>query len=166
MTTGYTCHCCGKHHDEIAMSYVADEPIYFQSMSPKEREQRVEGMHYLYVLDKEHFFVRGNIFLPVIDTDEVFAWGVWSTISRENFGIMIHHWETEGRENIVQPAFGYLSNPLPYPDTMNLNMMIHTSPVGEFPYFELEPTNHPLAIEQREGITMARVHEINKLMQG
>jgi hypothetical protein len=28
------------------------------------------------------------------------------------------------------------------------------------PYVELEPTDHPLAIEQREGVTLARVVEI------
>lgn len=28
------------------------------------------------------------------------------------------------------------------------------------PYIELEPTEHPLAMEQREGITMERVKQI------
>ena len=28
------------------------------------------------------------------------------------------------------------------------------------PYVDLEPTDHPLAIEQREGITAARAREI------
>lgn len=32
--------------------------------------------------------------------------------------------------------------------------------VGERPYVELEPTDHPLAIEQRAGITQDRGREI------
>jgi hypothetical protein len=32
--------------------------------------------------------------------------------------------------------------------------------LGERPSVELEPTSHPLAVEQRNGITVARVHEI------
>jgi hypothetical protein len=37
---------------------------------------------------------------------------------------------------------------------------VHTRPVGERPFVELEPTEHPLAVEQRTGITLDRVREI------
>ena len=33
------------------------------------------------------------------------------------------------------------------------------------PYVELEPTDHPLAIEQRNGITLERVKEIQEIIQ-
>jgi len=36
---------------------------------------------------------------------------------------------------------------------------VHTQPVGVRPVVELEPTDHPLAVEQRTGITVARVQE-------
>ena len=40
-------------------------------------------------------------------------------------------------------------------------------PVGQCPWVELEPTDHPLALEQREGITLARVQEIaEKILHG
>lgn len=38
--------------------------------------------------------------------------------------------------------------------------MIHPRADGIRPYIELEPTDHPLAVEFREGITMERVQEI------
>ncbi len=38
--------------------------------------------------------------------------------------------------------------------------MVQTQPVGMRPLVELETTDHPLAIEQREGITMDRVLEL------
>jgi hypothetical protein len=41
-----------------------------------------------------------------------------------------------------------------------LKTHVHTRPVGQRPYIELEPTDHPLAVEQRNGITMARVRDI------
>jgi hypothetical protein len=31
--------------------------------------------------------------------------------------------------------------------------MVHTQPVGFRPQVEVEPTAHPLAVEQREGVT-------------
>jgi hypothetical protein len=37
---------------------------------------------------------------------------------------------------------------------------VHLRSGGRRPAIELEPTDHPLAIEQREGISIARVEEI------
>ena len=59
-----------------------------------------------------------------------------------------------------------LSTALPiYPDTINLATNVHTRAVGVRPFVELEPTEHPLALEQRNGITWARVLEIASIMQ-
>ncbi len=85
---------------------------------------------------------------------------VWVSLSEKNFDRMCELWETEGREK-EPPYFGWLSTALPcYTNTMNLKTHVHTQPVGERPLVELEPTNHPLSIEQQKGITMARVQEI------
>jgi hypothetical protein len=86
--------------------------------------------------------------------------GVWVSLSEANFERMSELWETLGREN--EPAyFSWLSTSVPcYPDTLNLKAHVHNRPLGERPLVELEPTEHPLAVEQRDGITMARVKEI------
>ena len=34
---------------------------------------------------------------------------------------------------------------------------MHTSPIGERPWIELEPTDRPLAVDQRDGISYERV---------
>ena len=55
----------------------------------------------------------------------------------------------------------WLSTSLPcYPDTLNLKAQVQTRPLGMRPYVELEPTDHPLAMEQRTGISIERVREI------
>jgi hypothetical protein len=41
--------------------------------------------------------------------------------------------------------------------------MVHLRDYGKRPFLELEPTEHPLAVEQRGGITVARVGEILSL---
>ncbi len=76
-------------------------------------------------------------------------------------------WDEEGREN-EPPYFGWLSVELPYPvSTLNLKTLVHTRPVGFRPLVEVEPTDHPLATEQRNGITLARVQEIaGEMMHG
>ncbi len=47
-----------------------------------------------------------------------------------------------------------------YPSTLSLKTHVHTRPVGVRPFVELEPTDHPLAVELRTGIAMQRVREI------
>ncbi|MEU3556908.1 DUF2199 domain-containing protein [Streptomyces fragilis] len=121
------------------------------------------------VIKGEHFFVKGLIEIPVRDSavpgGEVFEWGVWVSLSAQNFRRSDELWETPGRE-AEPPYFGWLNTSLPLysPSTLNLRTNVHTREVGRRPYVELEPTDHPLAVEQREGITLARVREIAETM--
>ena len=143
------------------MSYGVDAPAYWDRayaddpMSLLDQEQCI--------IEGEHFFVRGRIVIPILDAtaDEEFDWGVWVSLSRVNFTKALELWTTEGRER--EPFyFGWLSTELPIyePTTLQLKTHVHTQRVGKRPLIELEPTDHPLAVEQRNGITMARVAEI------
>jgi len=59
------------------------------------------------------------------------------------------------------PYFGWLSNSIDlYPETLNLKTNLHSGDIGQRPCLLLEPTDHPLAVEQRSGITMQRVRQI------
>ncbi|HEX4157709.1 MAG TPA: DUF2199 domain-containing protein, partial [Rhizomicrobium sp.] len=63
------------------------------------------------------------------------------------------------------PKFGWLSNNLSlYPETLSLKTNLHLRGGGIRPFIELEPTDHPLAIEQREGISIERVEEIAAML--
>ncbi|MGW2424239.1 DUF2199 domain-containing protein [Streptomyces sp. NPDC001709] len=113
------------------------------------------------VIRRQHYFVKGLIEIPVIGSDVVFSWGVWVSLSRENFSQAVDLWDRPGRE-AEKPYFGWLTTDLPVYSTTTLNLKthVHTRPVGERPCVELEPTDHPLAVEQRMGITLDRVREI------
>ncbi|MBM7784607.1 hypothetical protein JOD67_001287 [Tenggerimyces flavus] len=108
----------------------------------------------------EHFFVRGRLVLNVRDADQPFDWGVWVSLSQANFHRAADLWHDPERVN-EPPYFGWLSTTLPFyePTTLNLATNVHTQPVGSRPTVELQPTDHPLSVEQREGITVARVQE-------
>lgn len=57
--------------------------------------------------------------------------------------------------------FGWLCSALPcYPDTFELKTYVHLQRVPLRPLVELEPTGHPLAVDQREGITEQRARQI------
>ncbi|WP_329453466.1 DUF2199 domain-containing protein (plasmid) [Streptomyces sp. NBC_01724] len=117
------------------------------------------------VIKGQHYFISGLIEIPVMGSEDVFSWGVWVSLSRENFARALEVWNTEGRE-AEKPYFGWLSTELAlYSEgTANLKTNAHTRPVGRRPFIELEPTDHPLAVEQRTGMTQDRVREIAMAM--
>jgi hypothetical protein len=66
------------------------------------------------------------------------------------------------RQHRLAPTFGWLSSELPGygASTLALKTMLHHQRPGWRPLVDLEPTDHPLSVEQREGITTARVREL------
>jgi hypothetical protein len=143
------------------MSYAVDAPAYWSqsfegdASSMPDQEQCI--------IKAEHCFIRGRIVIPVTGAPSgtEFDWGVWVTLSRANFERALSLWTSPGRE-AQPPYFGWPSTELPiYPrSTLSLKTHVHPQPVGRRPLIELEHTDHPLAFEQRTGITMARVQEI------
>ncbi|OCA84057.1 hypothetical protein A8F94_15110 [Bacillus sp. FJAT-27225] len=158
---GFYCKRCGKFHDELPMSYGSPIPDYVYDIPMEEQESRIEMNDDLCIIDEEYYFIRGCIELPVIDGEGPFTWDVWVSLSKANFNKTIENWDIQGREEELQPMFGWLSTSIPcYPETINLKTMVHTRPVGVTPYIELEPIEHPLALEQRNGITIERIKQL------
>lgn len=156
---GFTCSCCGQFHAELPMNYSATAPYYWDPSFADTDDSLLSSDQC--VIKAEHYFVKGLVEIPVIGSDDVFSWAVWVSLSRENFSRAADMWETPGRE-AESPYFGWLTTELsPYlPSTINLKTHVHTRPVGQRSFIELEPTDHPLAVEQRNGITLDRVREI------
>ncbi len=161
---GFRCRSCGEFHDVLPMHYGAAAPALWFMVPAAERELRCVLSSDQCIIDDKHFFVVGNLEIPVAGVGERFSWDVWVSLSDKNFTRACELWERPGRES-EPPYFGWLTTSLPcYPNTLNLKTRVHTREVGRRPYVELEPAEHPLAVEQREGITMARVQEIAELI--
>ncbi|UQU61304.1 DUF2199 domain-containing protein [Couchioplanes caeruleus] len=159
----FTCGRCAELHPGPPMSYGPPAPAYWSAELAADPDNVLEGE--ICVIRGQGFFVRGLIELPVTGTGETFAWSVWVSQSEESFRDIVAAWDRPGRESRA-PSFGWLSTQLPYdPPTLNLKTRLHTRPVGERPWVELEPTDHPLAVEQRTGITTARIQEIAERMR-
>jgi len=153
------CKVCNCELGEVPMCFGGKSPALLM-VPESEYGDRVEENADQCIVDGKHFFVRGHIELPVTDTGEVFIWSVWVSLSEESFNKMCDEWDTEGREN-SEPYFAWLMTNLPcYPETLHLKTNVQTQPVGFVPLINLQPSEHPLSLEQKNGITMARVHEI------
>ncbi len=155
----FKCTSCNAWHEGMP-TFAADAPLYFYSVPTEQRGSRCVLGSDTCVVDRKQFFVRGCLEIPVQGESDPFIWGVWVSVSKERFGDFAACFDAPKRSHIG-PFFGWLSAELPlYPTTENLKTRLHLRDNGVRPYIELEPTDHPLAMEQRNGISVARVAEI------
>jgi hypothetical protein len=162
MAGSFTCNHCGEVHQDLPMAFGFREPEPCTSVPANQRERRIQLTSDTCILDGEHHFVLGCLDLPITGTGtgDIFRWLVWVSLSEVNYRRMTELWDSTGRES-EPPYFGWLCTCLPgYPETQSLKTNVHTRPVGERPFIELEPTDHPLAVEQRHGISLARARGI------
>src|SRR5688572_8731452 len=93
MNEGFFCNTCGEFHAELPMEFGADAPALYYSIPHDERERRCDLTSDLCVIDGEHFFIRGCLEVPAIDGPQPFVWGVWTSLSKENFKRVFELWE-------------------------------------------------------------------------
>jgi len=168
----WKCRTCEEWHTGPALDFGYDEPEYWgpehaaadrkAKLLPKflRKKPKTFLTKDFCAIDGEYFFVRGLIHLPIIGTGETFRWGVWGSLSRENFEKLLAMDEDPKRTEL--PAmFSWLSTRIPeYPDTLNLKMHAYIQPLGDRQHFLLQPSDHPLAQGYHHGISAERVKEI------
>lgn len=155
-TDGYTCSCCDGVHEGLPPAVGFDAPAFWwEHMADAEGHELTSDTC---VIPGVGLFVRAVLRIPVLDAVDDFEWGVWVSQSQASFDRITSDEASEGDE----PTFGWLSNDLPgyEPSTLELPTLVHPQGPEWRPLVELEPTDHPLSVEQREGITVARVREL------
>jgi hypothetical protein len=173
-TLRWKCHTCEDWHTGPCLDFGYDAPDYWGDeyedssrnamlASDWSRTRHKSFLNEDYcAIDDQNFFVRGIILLPIIGTAQNFCWGVWGSLSRANFEVLLSNDADPGRVKIA-PMFSWLSSQIPeYPDTLNLKMYAHVREGSERPHFELERTDHPLSFEFYGGISPERVKQIMK----
>lgn len=111
-------------------------------------------------MDKQHFFHRGRLTIPINDYKEDLIFNVWTSISEDNFEIRMDAWEDPKRtEN--DPYFGWLQSIIPtYGDTINIKSIALENEVGLIPEIRITEDDHPLRVDQENGITYDQAQEI------
>jgi hypothetical protein len=158
----WACPTCGEPHDGELPAVTAAAPLVWDKASAQERADHFDLTTDTCIWKDEHFFVRGVLELPLKDRDGVLSFGVWTSLSRDSFFRYLPTFDEENEADRLKlpPMFGWFSNSLPgYPETLNLRCSAHARTGGLRPLIELEPTDHPLAIAQREGIPFGQAVE-------
>lgn len=156
----WRCSCCGDLHDTIPNSFGIDEPVYWGDRSKSSPPSGCWIDPDYCVIDDTDYFIRAVLEIPIHDSDERFVLGAWTTLSAANF-------ERE-RQLVSDPTrvdepvyFGWFANRLwQYPDTLNLKCNLITRAPGLRPAIQLQPTEHPLSLEQQNGISQQRFQDL------
>ena len=159
----WTCSRCGQEHVGVPLDWAYDRPVYWDG--PRSGDDWLSEDLCIWTDDdgKRNFFIRGVLYLPILESEETFGYGVWSSLSEQSFKRVYDLWEDPARTD-EPPYFGWLSNSLPgYPETLNLPLDVMTAELDKRPSLVLQDGEHPLVEEQRHGIAMARAREIAEL---
>jgi len=161
-TSRFTCSACGEEHDLDQLSFGADVPGTWHLLTDEERRQSELSSDQCLIVarGKTSLYLRGCLNVPIRGTTEVFTWGVWCSLSEQSFRTISQYWD-DPRRTELPPVFGWLCTAIPtYPDTMYLKTTVSQREVGLRPLVQLEPTAHPLAVHQREGIEAKELKRI------
>jgi hypothetical protein len=163
LSTGVRCASCATIHRGLA-DLGMDHPDYWTHPgAPESNAQVTRGTDVLtadFCILKGHFFVRTVLPIPLIGTEQTFAYGVWSSLAEKNFWKYVETFDS-GEQDGLGPWFGWFAHNLKgYPDTRDLKCHVHPVSGRMRPRLELEPTDHPLSVESREGIGFDRLLDI------
>lgn len=148
----FKCSQCDEVHKGVP-GFGTKAPIYYFGIAEEERHQRAQLSSDTCIIDQKEYFVRGCLELPVTSTAEPFVFGAWISLSEEDFLRFLDLLDVAEREE-EPPMVGWFSSWFwEYEQTERLKARIHFRNDGIRPLIELEPTEHPLALAQRQGLT-------------
>jgi hypothetical protein len=152
----FRCSVCGEHADlpHVGM----EKPEHWFDVPEHERASRVQLTSDTCVIDNDDFFVRGVIQIHVHDYPENFGIGVWVSQKRENFYKYLENYKSDE----IGPFFGWLCSRIGFykEDTLLLKTMVYFHGDNLRPSIVLEETEHPMALDQKNGISLGRAWEI------
>ena len=161
---GFTCSVCGAYHDErmLDIRLGLPEPIF--RLSEGERDRQAWLADDTAVLEPPdaapRFFVRGLVEIPVPELGDDFRYGAWVELDEDDWRRVAELWsDHDGWE---QPPFeGRLASELePYVATEGLPVLLRLEQVDRLPSVHLGKSEHPLAVEQRAGISVERSEQL------
>jgi hypothetical protein len=105
----YRCSTCGELHTDLPHVGM-DKPDYYWTVPEEERAARTEVTSDTCIIDDQDFFIRGVIEIPVHDYSEVFGFGAWVSLKRENFHRYLENFDSSD----IGPFFGWLSTSISF----------------------------------------------------
>jgi hypothetical protein len=157
--TGFVCPLCGRTHLCVP-ALVLVRPDAWWTLSKSERSKGAATDDACYI-PEAGYFISGVLTLPLVDGPEpVTEFGVWASVSEDDFK-RYYADVNEDDQSGLGPMPGALANELRgFPGSSGLKLTLRPRDGRRRPSAELEPSDHPLALAQREGVAFATVLDI------
>lgn len=130
-----------------------DAPDACAALEEDERRGRVLLEGDFCILDGRRHFIRATLSVPVTGYPDPFRWAAWVEVPWTPFKL---YWEdfVSSDNSHIPPFTGRLANAISgYRRTLGLSVLLHPQSNGERPSVRLRSRTHPLAVDQRLGIT-------------
>jgi len=162
MTT-FKCSECGQTHDLSQLALFYRTPRHVSQLSREITKEELMARVYmtedLCSIDEKQYFIRGVLEVPIKELNTTFEWGLWALVNHTDFVRYVELWDANIDEDEL-PFQGWLSgSPPEYPEAHMTEITVHMRSNGLRPLFRIVSPQQQLGIDQREGITLAKVHE-------
>ncbi|MET1023777.1 MAG: DUF2199 domain-containing protein [Pseudoxanthomonas sp.] len=155
----FLCDCCGQTHAGLPTDKGWTLPDVVWAIPQEDRQTRAKFDSDRCQLG-ERFFIRCILEIPFTEQAGYYGWGVWVELAEVDFWRYIELYDKDGsREPQVS---GAIANAIPaYPSTLELPVTVQFQSSTSRPTVHLlADSQHPLALEQCDGIDSRRYHEI------
>ena len=151
----WTCPCCGQPQSDLPLDIGAAKPDAWIGASEAEQAEGFLSSDICYLGPDN--FLRVCLELPIQGRNEVFTYGVWVSLSDASLDRVRALWSVPVPED--EPSkFAWLNTEIAdFRGSAGLKGCIWLRNNNQRPRLELEPTDHPLARAQREGLTLDAV---------
>jgi hypothetical protein len=161
----WTCACCGQRKRGVP-DQAFDAPIHHHWAAGDDPDfqvlEKTDDDCVMEIAGDRAYFIRGVLEVPIHGTDQRLGFGVWSTLSEQNYHRYADSFFDDDQSKLG-PMFGYLANRLPaYPDTLNLKLDVLPQDNRQRPLLRLwdEAAEHPLYRDQSFGVDTGRLTEL------
>lgn len=164
----FDCPTCGEVHDLAELSFGTEAPEQWYLLTDEERaESHLSADQCVITAEgKRSFYLRAGLEIPIAGSEEVFLWGVWSSLSESSFDEVHERW-TDSARSECGPHLGWLSTVIPGYESMFQKVRVHQRPPGQRPLIEVLEGQGELALHQQEGIAaLDLVKRVVSLLHG
>jgi hypothetical protein len=160
----FTCACCDKIC-EGSPSFAFARPDHWLEQSAAVRAAGFASDDQCWYEDEDgvHYFIRTILEVPILGIAQPFLWGVWVSLSKTSYK---RYDATYFAPELDDQWFAYLCNRVPgYDRTLSLKATVRPRPGKQRPVIALHEAAHQLAVDFRDGISVARAQALAQALQ-
>ena len=162
----YVCSICGQVHDERP-AFAFTSPFHYHLLSEEDKDNTATLSEDWCIIEHDtqaDHFIRAVLKLPIEGTDDTFEYGVWVSLSENNF---VHYMDNFNEDLEGTTFFGYLCSQISgYESTILIRANVVCGPEGKRPVVFLhgDQEDHQFVSDFINGITKEeadkRTHEL------